>query len=103
MAMTPTTEVMKYAIEIFKAKQKTLEKSENNLNTKSRKKSVMLLPQKSKVFKGSKKMEGFFPCRRDGHTALLTNDSKTLIIIGGDRYKIQFNDVFSCDLNDLID
>lgn len=103
MAMTPTTEVMRYAIEIFKAKQRNLEKSENNSNNKTSKKSVTLLPEKSKIFKRTAKMEGFFPCPRDGHTTLLTNDSQTLIIVGGDRFQIQFNDVFSCDLKEFID
>ncbi len=101
MALTPTTEVMKYAIEIFKAKQLNIE-NENQINSKNRK-ITAILPQKSKNFKSTNRLEGFFPCPRDGHTTLLTTDSKNLIIIGGDRYKVQFNDVFSCDLNDLID
>lgn len=39
------------------------------------------------------------PCARDGHSACLYNDH--LIIFGGDRHMMGFNDMFSLDLSKL--
>lgn len=37
------------------------------------------------------------PCARDGHCAVLLGS--TLVIFGGDRHQMSFNDIYKLDLN----
>lgn len=39
------------------------------------------------------------PCARDGHSAVL--DGNNLLIFGGDRHRISFNDLFTLHLDQL--
>lgn len=43
------------------------------------------------------KIEGSMPKPRDGHTGVIY-DSRYLVIFGGDRHHMPFNDLFTCDL-----
>mmetsp|Transcript_27290 Transcript_27290/g.27157 ORF Transcript_27290/g.27157 Transcript_27290/m.27157 type:complete len:128 (+) Transcript_27290:1286-1669(+) len=49
----------------------------------------------SKVARNSK-VTGLRPRPRDGHTAMFWNDN--MVIFGGDRHHMPFNDLFSLDL-----
>ena len=42
------------------------------------------------------KVQGRRPAARDGHSGLILNDS--LIVFGGDRHHMPFNDMFMLDL-----
>lgn len=42
------------------------------------------------------------PCARDGHSCCILNDNK-MIIFGGDRHNMSFNDIFSLDLSKSLD
>ena len=43
------------------------------------------------------RIRGFRPCARDGHASVVVG--RKMIIIGGDRHKMPFNDIFECDLD----
>ena len=43
------------------------------------------------------KVSGHKPCARDGHSATILGEK--LIIFGGDRHKMCFNDLYSLDLS----
>jgi N-acetylneuraminic acid mutarotase len=43
-------------------------------------------------------VEGKYPCYRDGHTACLLDNQ--MVIFGGDRNKVSFNDLFLFNLNE---
>ena len=42
-------------------------------------------------------IRGEYPCERDGHTAALLGNM--MIIFGGDRFQMSFNDLYTYDLN----
>lgn len=44
-------------------------------------------------------ISGKRPCARDGHSTILVND--TLVIFGGDRHQMSFNDIHAVDLSYL--
>jgi N-acetylneuraminic acid mutarotase len=45
------------------------------------------------------KIVGNKPCPRDGHSAFMSQNE--LVIFGGDRHKMSFNDIYFCDLRTL--
>jgi len=47
------------------------------------------------------KLTGIRPCARDGHTANIFKDR--LIIFGGDRHKMTFQDIYIYNLMTLLD
>jgi hypothetical protein len=58
------------------------------------KEDVLSIGKKSELLYG--KLHGRRPAARDGHTGLVVDDM--LIVFGGDRHHMPFNDTFKLDL-----
>jgi len=108
---SPTTESMKNSIVAvnYKGHQDFFEAAAANGNSspsKAKKKPVSFFDNilgadfmKVKIpIQG--KLNGHKPCARDGHTALIYGNK--MIVFGGDRHKMSFNDLYSLNMKQLI-
>lgn len=108
---SPTTESMKNSIIAvnYKGHQEFLEAAQVNGNaspSKTKKKIVSFFDNvlgadflKVKIpIQG--KLTGHKPCARDGHTSLVYGNR--MIVFGGDRHKMSFNDLYSLNMKQLI-
>lgn len=75
--------------------------SDNNLNGSSLKKSMVVNSMKYNrtVPKIYGKIIGNRPCARDGHSGILLGNK--MLVFGGNRHKIGFNDLYELDLEKL--
>ncbi len=84
---TPLTEAMRNSIEVIQHK---------NLDSRGKKKEDKMQDQVTYDFMDIVDYSKA-PCPRDGHT--LTLFKKKMVIFGGDRHKMNFNDVFLIQLD----
>jgi len=47
------------------------------------------------------KLIGHKPCARDGHAALLFDNNNKMIVFGGDRHKMSFNDIYVLNIKQI--
>ncbi|KAL4464811.1 hypothetical protein ABPG74_011372 [Tetrahymena malaccensis] len=91
---SPTTDAMRKAIKMTESKAKgaanSLEQKFIQFN------NSQMLQQIKQVKIENSRIKNIKPQPRDGHSAIVIDDF--LIILGGDRHKLSFNDIFECNL-----
>ncbi|EAR95406.2 kelch motif protein (macronuclear) [Tetrahymena thermophila SB210] len=91
---SPTTDAMRKAIQMTESKAKG---AENFLEQKFIQfNNSQMLQQIKQVKIENSRIKNIKPQPRDGHSAIVIDDF--LIILGGDRHKLSFNDIFECNL-----
>ena len=91
---SPTTEAMKQSLNIVSKKKFQFELADAKKNRK-------VTSEKSKLLDGNFGISlGKKPCARDGHSMTLWSDK--ILVFGGDRFRMCFNDLYSFNATDSI-
>lgn len=94
-ASSPTTETMRNSIQRIGDQSPKKRPAESNLNTTQKLVQSILLNPSFKA--GSSMLMGKKPCARDGQASCLVTNK--MLIFGGDRHLMSFNDIYYFDLD----
>ena len=101
---SPTTEAMKNSILALNYKRGTGTKQDENKKSPNHAESAILeslnLPSIMNIVPANGKVPGHRPCARDGHSASIYKGR--IVIFGGDRHKMSFNDIYLFNLDKAI-
>ena len=93
---TPALEAMQKSIKSLGLDDKGKEKGEMNISNTMAGLDAIRMNVEKPTDDGKSIKEGVKPVARDGHTATMMEDK--MLIFGGDRHKMSFNDLFSLNL-----